>query len=76
METAPPTTMEEQFDAVLYLGPPSSITMSEISAAQCADVNYRKMRVARLALGPGGPAGEDVARFTTHCARSVGPQQK
>lgn len=75
METAPPTTMEEQFDAVLYLGPPSSITMSEISAALCADADYTKMRLARLALGPGGPAGEDVARFKTHCARSLRPQQ-
>jgi hypothetical protein len=76
METAPPTTMEEQFDAVLYLGPPSSITLSEISAALCADADYTKMRLARLALGPGGPAGDDVARFKTHCARSLRPQQK
>ena len=50
--------------------------MSEISAAQCADADYTKMRLTRLALGPGGPAGEDVARFKTHCARFLRPQQK
>lgn len=72
-ETDPPTKMEEQFDAVLYLGPPSSITTSEISPALCADAGYTKMRLARLALGPGGPAGEDVVRFKTHCARRANP---
>jgi hypothetical protein len=68
MENAAPTTMEQQFDAVLYLGPVSSITMSEVSPAQCADAGYTKMRLARLALGPGGPAGEDVARFKRRCS--------
>jgi hypothetical protein len=66
-ETDPPTTMEEQYDAVLYLGPVSSITTADISPALCADAGYTKMRLARLALGPGGPAGEDVARFRKEC---------
>jgi len=76
MESSPPTTMEQQFDAVLYLGPVSSITMSKISAAQCADADYVKMRMARLALGPGGPAGEDVTRLKTHCADALRSQHK
>ncbi|HEY7185803.1 MAG TPA: hypothetical protein VH436_04605 [Vicinamibacterales bacterium] len=50
--------MEEQFDAVLYLGQPSSITVrrGEIDPALCADANYMKMRMSRLALmePPGG----------------------
>ncbi|MBY0495565.1 MAG: hypothetical protein K2Y23_15245 [Cyanobacteria bacterium] len=76
METDPPTNMEDQFDAVLYLGPPSSITMSEMSAALCADAEFTKMRVARLGLGPGGPDGEDVARFKKECADALRQQPK
>jgi hypothetical protein len=46
------TRMEDQFDAVLYLGPPSSITIrrSEIAPSLCADADYMKMRVSRIAL--------------------------
>jgi hypothetical protein len=47
-----PVRMEEQFDAVLYLGPPSSITIrrSEIAPSLCADADYTKMRLSRMAL--------------------------
>jgi hypothetical protein len=68
METDPPTRMAQQFDAVLYLGPPSSITFSEPSAALCADAEYTSMRLERLALGPLGAAGPDVERFKKRCA--------
>jgi hypothetical protein len=69
METDPPTKMQEQFDAVLYLGPVSSITFSELPAALCTDPDYTKMRLARMALGPGGPNGPDVVEFNRQCAR-------
>jgi hypothetical protein len=68
METDPPTRMEQQFDAVLYLGPVPSITFSEPLAALCADAEYTRMRLARLALGPMGAAGPDVERFKKRCA--------
>jgi hypothetical protein len=44
--------MEEQFDAVLYLGAPSSITVrrGEIDPALCADPDYMKMRLSRMAV--------------------------
>ena len=44
--------MEDQFDAVLYLGPPSSITIrrSEIAPSLCVDTDYMKMRLSRMAL--------------------------
>jgi Haem-binding uptake, Tiki superfamily, ChaN len=45
--------MEEAFDAVLYLGPPSSITYARLPDALCADAEYVQMRRRRLALGPG-----------------------
>jgi hypothetical protein len=47
-------TMESQFDAILYLGPPSSITLAELSKAKCADKQYMKMRLGRMALVPWG----------------------
>ena len=41
---------EEQFDAVLYLGPPSGMTRSLLSPALCRDPAYMDMRRERLSL--------------------------
>jgi hypothetical protein len=76
METDPPTRMEDQYDAVLYLGPVSSITFSELPAALCTDADYTKMRLARMALGTGGPTGPDVVEFNRQCARFLREPQK
>jgi hypothetical protein len=58
--------MQDQFDAVLYLGPPSSITIrrSEIAPSLCADADYMKMRLGRLALmdPPGAALPPGVVR--------------
>jgi hypothetical protein len=60
--------MEDQFDALLYLGPPSSITTAQLPAALCADAAYMKMRLARLeAYGPKG----EVDRLTKYCADAL-----
>lgn len=40
--------MQEVVDAILYLGPPSSITQSRLSRELCADPAYIKIRVERL----------------------------
>lgn len=45
--------MEEEFDAVLYLGPVSAITFAPLAPARCADVVFMEMRLARMALVPG-----------------------
>jgi hypothetical protein len=44
--------MDEQFDAILYLGPVSSITIwrGEVSPSLCTDAEYMKMRLSRMAL--------------------------
>jgi hypothetical protein len=44
--------MDAQFDAILYLGPVSSITIwrGEVSRSLCADAEYMKMRLNRMAL--------------------------
>jgi hypothetical protein len=40
--------MEDQFDAVLYLGRPSEITYRPFPSALCADPTYMKMRLTAL----------------------------
>jgi hypothetical protein len=52
--------MDEQFDAILYLGPVSSITIwrGEVSPSLCADSEYMKMRLNRMALAD--PPGRDL----------------
>jgi hypothetical protein len=47
-------SLESQFDALLYLGPPSTITMADLSKAKCTDPQYMKMRLSRMALVPWG----------------------
>ena len=49
--------MQEQFDAVLYLGPKSEITYAGLSKSLCADPEYVEMRAARLSAmrRPGAP---------------------
>jgi hypothetical protein len=47
-----PSRLADQFDAVLYLGPPSEMTLSKLSRALCSDHSYLEMRLARLALIP------------------------
>ncbi|MDJ1634977.1 hypothetical protein [Rhizobium rhizogenes] len=42
-------SMEEEFDAILYLGPPSDLTWSKVSPALAADPEYIKMRSDRCA---------------------------
>ena len=37
-------------DAVLYLGPPSAITFSQLPATLCADARYLEMRLERVRL--------------------------
>jgi hypothetical protein len=46
---------DEQFDALLYLGPPSSMTQARLSPGLCADRQYIEMRLARLSLLPPPP---------------------
>jgi hypothetical protein len=42
--------MEDEFDALLYLGPPGSMTKSRFPAALCRDEKYMRMRMSRLAF--------------------------
>lgn len=58
------TSLANQVDAVLYLGPSSERRTSRLTAALCSDPTYRSMRIARI-----GISGDDRAReqFDREC---------
>jgi hypothetical protein len=58
-------SMENQFDALLYLGPPSTITLAQLSKARCSDQQYMKMRLGRMALVPWG--GYEIRVLNDFC---------
>lgn len=62
-----PLRMEDQFDAVLYLGPPSTLTNARLSPALCADRAFIEMRLQRMTLA-GFPQAEGMMK------RSCGDQ--
>jgi hypothetical protein len=62
--------MEEQFDAVLYVGSRSAITYARLPPSLCADAGYMKMRLSRMSLVPGPEA--EVRRLTAYCAAQQG----
>jgi hypothetical protein len=66
--------MEEQFDAVLYLGPPSTMTVAKLSPALCADRGYMEMRLGRLAIiaPPPGAPFLPADRLREYCANPAG----
>ncbi|HEY7189691.1 MAG TPA: hypothetical protein VH436_24205 [Vicinamibacterales bacterium] len=61
--------IENHYDAMLYLGPPSSMTSSPFSYPRCAEPDYAKMRVARMVLS-GMPANVGD-RLTAECAAAA-----
>jgi len=62
-------TLEDQVDAPLYLGPPSSIQMSRLLATLCADDTYLTMRLQRVAVNPYGHGQLEGLR--RYCARQT-----
>jgi hypothetical protein len=58
--------IENHYDALLYLGLPSAMTLSPYSYPRCAEPDYVKMRVARM-VQSGMPANVGD-RLTAECA--------
>lgn len=68
----PGLRMEEQFDALLYLGPSSNLTFSELPRSRCDDRDYMRMRLGRMALLPRFPDGGDPSQFLRdYCDRRI-----
>jgi len=65
---------EEQFDAVLYLGPPSSMTRSKLAPALCSDRTYLEVRLWRLNLIPPPPGAtfSPAEQLKDYCAHPGG----
>ena len=61
---------EDQFDAVLYLGHPGTLTMAQLSRERCADQEYLAMRSSRLSLLPAPPDApfDPADRLKAYCA--------
>ena len=60
-------SMQEVVDAILYLGPPSTMTHSRVSRELCSDPSYVKMRLERLTEF--ASSGRDpAATFKAECA--------
>ena len=67
----PGQRMEGQFDALVYLGPRSNFTLSELPRGLCEDPEYMKMRFTRMALLPRFPGGGDPAQpLREYCRRA------
>ena len=69
-----PVRMEEQFDAVLYLGPPSEMTSARLSFALCSNRTYMDMRLSRLALLPPPPGAIEAPAnlLKEYCVQPTG----
>jgi hypothetical protein len=65
-----PVRMVEQFDAILYLGPPSSMTAAKLAPALCSDRAYIEMRLGRLSLIPPPPGATSTPadQLKDYCA--------
>lgn len=69
-----PVRMEEQFDAILYLGSPLSLTTSKLPRALCSDHDYMEMRLQRLSLvaSPSGATPGLADQLKDYCAHPDG----
>ena len=61
--------MEDQFDAVLYLGFRSTMTTSKLSPSLCEDAEYIRTRLARMALA--GLPQSEADRLKQLCAAAA-----
>jgi hypothetical protein len=63
--------MQDQFDAILYLGPPDSATYSTLTASQCADPQYMQMRLGRMRIAAGPNGASAGAELQESCAKKI-----
>lgn len=60
--------MDDQFDALLYLGSPSTITTAQLPPTLCSDAGYMEMRLARMAFMTDPPRTQAVEQLKRYCA--------
>lgn len=68
------TRMEDQYDAVLYLGPPPrTIPNYELPPALCKDKTYMAMRLARMAIANPRSRNPGIEALKAFCAAQEEP---
>lgn len=69
-------SLAEQYDAVIYLAPPSALTVVRITAEQCRDSQYLRMRTQRMAISlgirPEGAPGDPIGQLRQYCETQTG----
>ena len=68
-------SLEETLDALLYLGPPKTITMASVDPVLCADSTYIAMRTHRMTIAAFQPpnAPDPIDRLKQYCAGVTAP---
>jgi hypothetical protein len=61
--------MQDQFDAILYIGPKSSITYGKLTKSTCADQEYMRMRTGRMKIQAGPNADSAGAELQEYCSK-------
>jgi hypothetical protein len=56
------SSLENQLDAILYLGEPSGKRISRLGASLCSDRRYRAMRIRRMTLAGNEHAADQLER--------------
>lgn len=71
-------SLAEQYDAVVYLAPPSTLTLARLSAERCGDPQYMRMRTQRMALSlgirPEGTPGDPIGQLRQYCQTQSNPR--
>lgn len=63
--------LEDQFDAVLYLGPASAVTTSQLPPELCFDAAYMKMRLGRLTFAHPAMSKPSSDALKLYCAAQI-----
>ena len=65
--------IEDHYDAILYLGPPASLSLAPLTYPRCAEPSYVEMRVRRMTIAAAKPpaAGSIAARLKQDCRPPV-----
>jgi hypothetical protein len=61
--------MQDQFDAILYLGPAKSIAYSTLTRSACTDQEYLQMRIGRMKISAGTNAASVGKELQEYCSK-------
>lgn len=69
-------SLAEQYDAVIYLASPSTLSVVRLTPERCGDAPYLRMRTQRMALSlgirPEGTPGDPIGQLRQYCETQAG----